>query len=98
MTKRVIHLNKDTGTAYVYEYISYWDKEKKQGRNKQVCIGKLDPESGELIPSKRLVSPQPLQQGNTIDPTITAAKPYRSTHDGYDFVLNGLQRSSIQIT
>lgn len=46
MMKRVIHLNKDTGTAYVYEYVSYWDKEKKQGRNKQVCIGKLDLESG----------------------------------------------------
>ncbi len=73
MTKRVIHLNKDTGTAYVYEYVSYWDKEKKQGRNKQVCIGKLDPTSGELIPSKRLVSPQQPQQEDTLDPTITAS-------------------------
>jgi len=73
MTKRVIHLNKDTGVAYVYEYISYWDKEKKQGRNKQVCVGKLDPESGEVIPSKRLVSPQPQQQEDTLDPTITAS-------------------------
>jgi len=73
MTKRVIHLNKDTGVAYVYEYISYWDKEKKQGRNKQVCIGKIDPASGEIIPSKRLVSPQSPQQEDTSDPTITAS-------------------------
>lgn len=73
MTKRVIHLNKKTGIAYVYEYTPYWDKEKKQGRNKQVCIGKLDPESGEIIPSKRLASPKPHQQEDTLDPTITAS-------------------------
>src|SRR5580704_4491517 len=56
MTKRVIHVNQKTGVSYVYEYISYWDKEKKQGRNKQICIGKVDPISGEIIPSKRLRS------------------------------------------
>ncbi len=35
------HYNKKTGTTYVYEAISYWDKEKKRPANKQVCIGKL---------------------------------------------------------
>jgi len=54
MTSRVNHLNKKTGVTYVYESISYWDKEKKQARNKQVCIGKIDPLSGEFVPSKRL--------------------------------------------
>jgi len=33
---------------------TYWDKEKKQGRNKQVCIGKIDPLSGEIV-RKRLM-------------------------------------------
>jgi len=56
MTGRTKHLNKKTGVTYVYESTSYWDKEKKQARNKQVCIGKLDPVSGELIPSKRFSS------------------------------------------
>lgn len=54
MPHRVNHVNKKTGVTYVYEYTSYWDKEKKQARNKQVCIGKLDPVSGEFVPSKRL--------------------------------------------
>ena len=54
MTSRVNHLNKKTGVTYVYESISYWDKEKKQARNKQVCIGKLDPVTLEFVPSKRL--------------------------------------------
>lgn len=45
--------NKDkrTGTTYVYESESYWDKEKKQPRNKRTLIGKIDEETGELIPT-----------------------------------------------
>lgn len=50
----LVHLtNKKTGITYVYESVGYWDKEKKQTRNHRKCIGKLDPVTGELIPSKR---------------------------------------------
>lgn len=38
MAFRVNHLNKKTGVTYVYETTSYWDKKRKQSRNKQVCI------------------------------------------------------------
>lgn len=54
MSCRVHHLNKKTGVSYVYESVSYWDKEKQQARSKQVCIGKIDPITGDLIPSRRL--------------------------------------------
>ena len=54
MSCRLKHLNKKTGVTYIYESVSYWDKEKQQARSKQVCIGKLDPVTGELIPSRRL--------------------------------------------
>ncbi|TWI64166.1 hypothetical protein LZ24_03152, partial [Desulfobotulus alkaliphilus] len=47
------HHNKKTGAIYVYSVESYWDKEKKAPRNKQVCLGRLDLETGEVIPSKR---------------------------------------------
>lgn len=53
MACRIHHLNKKTGVTYVYESISYWDKEKKQPRSRQVCIGKLDKQTGAFIPSKR---------------------------------------------
>lgn len=53
--KKLVHHRKANGTTYVYEVVeNHWDKEKKQPRSKQVCIGKLDPVTGELIPSKRL--------------------------------------------
>lgn len=45
--------HKDTDTTYVYESISYWDAEKKQSRSKRKCIGKIDPETGEIVPTGR---------------------------------------------
>lgn len=69
MTYRVNHVNKNTGVTYVYESVSTWDKKKKQSRNKQVCVGKLDPISGEFIPSKRLKPEQAVVR----DPEVTAS-------------------------
>ena len=42
---------KDTDTTYVYESTSYWDPEKKQSRAKRHLIGKLDPVTGEIVPT-----------------------------------------------
>jgi len=47
------HHNKKTGVTYVYSVTSYWDKEKKAPRNRQICIGKLDKATGEVIPTAR---------------------------------------------
>ena len=69
MVYRVHQTNKKTGVTYVYEATSFWDKEKKQARNKQVCIGKLDPHTRDLIPSKRLTS----KQEALTDSTVTAS-------------------------
>ena len=65
MSCRVHHLNKKTGVSYVYESVSYWDKEKRQARSKQVCIGKLDPDTGNLIPSRRLQPVAPVSSAAT---------------------------------
>lgn len=43
--------NKERNTTYVYESLSYWDKEKKQPRSKRKLIGKIDPVSGEIVPT-----------------------------------------------
>ncbi len=48
------HHNKKTGVSYMYLVKSYWDKAKKRPANKQVCLGRVDKETGEVIPSKRI--------------------------------------------
>lgn len=45
------HLDKRSGITYVYESTSYWDKEKKQPRSRRTLIGRLDPETGEIVPT-----------------------------------------------
>jgi len=68
MAYRVNHYDKKTGTTYVYEAVSLWDKEKKRPANKQVYVGKLDKVTGAFIPSKRLVDKQAVVR----DPEVTA--------------------------
>lgn len=41
----------DTDTTYVYSSEYYWDPEKKQSRSKRRVIGKIDPETGEVVPT-----------------------------------------------
>jgi transposase len=65
---RINQLNKKTNVTYVYESVSYWDKEKQQARNKKTCIGKLSP-NGVFIPSGRL-NPE---QAAVRDPIVTAS-------------------------
>ena len=47
----VKQLDKRSGITYVYESTSYWDKEKQQPRSKRKLIGRLDPETGEVVPT-----------------------------------------------
>lgn len=55
MSSNIKYMNTKTGVTYIYESTSYWDKDKKQPRNKRVCIGKLDSKTGDLIPSRRIL-------------------------------------------
>ena len=47
----VKQLDKRSGITYIYESASYWDREKKQPRSKRTLIGRLDPTTGEIVPT-----------------------------------------------
>ena len=66
MASIVYHTNKKTGVKYAYESTSYWDKEKKQPRSIRRYIGKLDPETGEIIPCRKGTSPIRSQDASDI--------------------------------
>ena len=51
MSNIIKSLDKRTGITYVYKSISYWDREKKQPRAKRTLIGKIDPETGDMVPT-----------------------------------------------
>ena len=54
----IVHqTNQKTGVTYAYESISYWDKVKQQSRAKRKCIGRVDPETKEIIPTRKRKAP-----------------------------------------
>lgn len=61
--------DKRTGNTYVYESISYWDKEKGQPRSRRKLIGRLDPETNEIVPTrkKKAAIPQNDSDENGLD-------------------------------
>ena len=48
----VYHTNKKTGITYAYENKAYWDKEKRQSRSTRKLIGKVDPDTGAIVPTR----------------------------------------------
>lgn len=48
----VTQTDKRSGITYAYDTQYYWDKEKKQSRAKRVCVGKVDPTTGEIVPTR----------------------------------------------
>ena len=57
MAAIVYQANKKTGVIYAYESISYWDKDKRQSRAKRKCIGRVDPETQEIISTRKRKTP-----------------------------------------
>lgn len=51
MAATVYQKDKRSGITYAYESISRWDKEKKQSRSERKLIGRLDSETGEIVPT-----------------------------------------------
>lgn len=53
MAAIVFQTNKKTGVTYAYESISFWDKDKQYSRAKRKCIGRVDPETQKIVPTRK---------------------------------------------
>ncbi len=51
MAAIVYQTDKRSGITYAYHSVSYWDKEKKQSRARRTLIGRVDKETGEIVPT-----------------------------------------------
>jgi len=58
----VYQTNKQTGVTYAYESVSHWDKDKRQSRARRKCIGRVDPETNEIIPTRKKAEPRDTEQ------------------------------------
>jgi len=81
----VFQNDKRSGITYAYESISWWDKEKKQSRSKRTLIGRLNKETGEIVPTdgrmkKAKVPKPPVKDVKKKDPTQCARLFYGATY------------------
>lgn len=74
----LIHRKQKNGSVYVYESKSYWDSEKKQPRSKRTLLGKLDPETGEIIPTKKRKK-EPIDVNHQDQLVVRERKSYGAT-------------------
>lgn len=61
------------GTTYVYDNVSYWRKDIKQPRSKRKLIGKLDPDTGEIVPTSGRGRKRKVQPDSTTTVAVTTA-------------------------
>jgi len=59
--------DKRSGITYAYESKSYWDKEKKTSRANRVLIGRVVPETGQIVPTDGRCKKDKVKEGIPID-------------------------------
>lgn len=78
----VTQTDKRTGITYAYETQYYWDKEKQQSRAKRICVGKIDPATGNIIPTRGRAKKQDSKAVATAS-CKTGPKPFAETKHLY---------------
>ena len=67
----IYQTNKKTGITYAYSNEAYWDKEKQQSRAKRTLLGKVDPVTGEIVPTRSYKK----KKGNSVEPAKRGPVP-----------------------
>ena len=89
MPKRGIIKYKRKDTTYVYHITRIYRNEKGKPTNDRVCIGKIDEESGMLIPNRNYYEFYASSGGRTAQTEIESIKSYGVTYT-IDGILNEL--------
>lgn len=82
----IYQTDKRSGITYAYEAEYFWDKEKQQSRSKRRLIGRVDTQSGEVIPTdgrmkkSRESANKPTKKRGPVPPDCSARNFYGATY------------------
>lgn len=80
--------NRKQGITYVYDSQGYFDEEQQKYRYKRTLLGKIDPETGEMIPTgKRGGYHPPKEKPSAGQPDLEPMRPGRKKKQKDDPVL-----------
>ncbi len=84
MATIVYQKDKRSGITYAYKSVSYWDKEKQQSRAKRTLIGRVDSQTGEIVPTdgrgRKRRAERPMAKPGPVPSTQTARSFYGATY------------------
>ena len=90
----IYQTNKTTGITYAYENKAYWDKEKKQSRATRVLLGKQDPETGEIVPTREYKKKSNEVVSTVTKPGTVAMTQYRRSFYGATYLFDQIGKST----
>lgn len=83
--------NKDRNITYVYESVSYWDKDLKQPRSHRKLIGRLDPATGEVVPTGKRTKATTTSESHSDTDYKALYERAQATIDQKDALILGLR-------
>lgn len=83
----IFQTNKITGITYAYENNAYWDKDKQQSRAKRKLLGKVDPQTGNIVPTRNYRKKQKVQS-NISKPGPIPITEYKRSFFGAIYLFN----------
>jgi len=89
----VCQTNKKTGITYAYQNEPYWDKEKQQSRAKRKLIGKVDPATGTIIPTREYNKKEQQQEAVHVKPGPVAMTKYQRCFYGATYLFDQIGQS-----
>jgi transposase len=89
----IYQTNKQTGITYAYQNESYWDKEKQQSRAKRKLLGKVDPISSEIIPTREYKKQTQLVEDTPVKPGPVAMTKCQRSFFGATYLFDQIGKS-----
>ncbi len=79
---------KKTGITYAYDNKAYWDKEKKQSRSIRKLIGKIDPQTGEIIPTRKYIKKNDKEENQSSKAVSKVIRKVKHSYFGASYLLD----------
>ena len=80
--------DKRSGITYAYESISFWHKEKRQSRSKRTLIGRVDPITGEILPTNGRMRKRIPNKPSPLTSDTESFAPYARRFYGATYLLD----------
>lgn len=89
----IYQTNKKTGITYAYENESYWDKEKQQSRAKRKLLGKVDPATGEIVPTRAYKKRDQKTEAVSVKPGPVSMTKYQRSFFGATYLFDQIGKT-----